>query len=171
MASRSSPDRAHGAGPPVAVTAEGRRLLDERVRLLRATVADLSDGLHDPERRADVVEAYQQATGELAWLEALLDEAGALDDLPDDPQRVDLGDRVAIRLDDGSEESYVVVHRVEAAVDDSRISAESPLGRALLGRRVGEAVEVAVPDGSYRCTILTASRRAAGDVASERPGR
>ena len=122
MASRSSPDRAHGAAPPVAVTAEGRLLLEERVRLLRATVADL-------------------------------------------------GDRVAIRLDDGSEESYVVVHRVEAAVDDGRISAESPLGRALLGRHVGEAVEVAVPGGSYRCTILTASRRAAGGVASERPGR
>ena len=71
------------------------------------TVADLSDGLHDPERRADVVEAYQRATGELARLEALLDEAGALDDLPDDPQRVDLGDRVAIRLDDGSEHDGV----------------------------------------------------------------
>ena len=120
MASRSSPDRAHGAALPVAVTAEGRLLLEERVRLLRATVADL-------------------------------------------------GDRVAFTfLADGGSAAAESFTYEEL---DGRISAESPLGRALLGRHVGEAVEVAVPGGSYRCTILTASRRAAGGVASERPGR
>ena len=168
MRSRRSPELASRAAPPsprtspspdAALTAEGRRLLEERIRLLQVTVADLRDGLHDPERRADVFEAYQRTASELARLRALLDSAATLDDLPDDPRRVDLGDRVSIRLDDGTEETYVIVHGVEAMVDDIRISVESPLGQALLGRRVGDTVEVAVPAGSYRCTILSATRR------------
>jgi transcription elongation GreA/GreB family factor len=57
------------------------------------------------------------------------------------------------------------VHAEEAVVDDARISVDSPLGRALLARRVGETVEVAGPGGSYRCTILSATRRGASDHA------
>jgi transcription elongation factor GreA len=147
--------------PPAgaALTVEGRRLLEERVDLLETAVAELDDALRDPDRRADVVEAYQRAAGEVAELRALLCNAAVLDDLPDDPRRVDLGDHVSIRLDDGTEETYVVVHRAEAVVDDARISVESPLGQALLGRGVGDTVEVAVPAGPYRCTILSATRR------------
>ncbi len=162
MASRRPPDLTSRATPPspaVALTAEGRRLLEERIRQLQVTVADLGEGLHDPERRADVVEANQQAARDLDRLQELVDSAATLDDLPDDPRQVDLGDHVSIRLDDGTEETYVIVHGVEAVVDDARISVESPLGQALLGRRVGDTVEVAVPAGSYRCTILSATRR------------
>jgi len=51
------------------------------------------------------------------------------------------------------------VHAIEASVDDARISVESPLAKALLGRRVGDNVDVAVPNGTYWCSIVTASRR------------
>lgn len=145
--------------PEVALTGDGRRMLEERIHLLQVTVADLGDGLQDSERRADVVEGYERAVRELVRLQALVDNAATLDNLPDDPRQVELGDHVSIRLDDGTEETYVVVHGVEAVVDDARISVESPLGQALLGRRVGDTVEVAVPVGSYRCTIFSASRR------------
>ena len=141
------------------LTTEGRRLLEQRVELLRRTVAELRDQLDDPERSTDAVEGYQRASRELARLESTLVNAETLDDLPDDPQRVELGDWVTIRSEDGSEESYVVVHAQEAFVDDARISADSPLGRALLTRQVGDTVEVGVPGGSYRCTILTATRQ------------
>ncbi len=145
--------------PAVALTGDGRRLLEERIHLLQMTVADLGDGLQDSERRADIVEGYERAVHELLRLQALVENAATLDNLPDDPRQVELGDHVSIRLDDGAEETYVVVHGVEAVVDDARISVESPLGQALLGRRVGDTVEVAVPVGSYRCTICSASRR------------
>ena len=162
MANRRPPELTSRATPPppeLALTGQGRRLLEERIRLLQATVDDLGEGLHDPERRADIVEAYQRSARELTRLQALIDSAATLDDLPDDPRRVELGDHVTIRLDDGTEESYVIVHDVEAVVDDARISVKSPLGQALLGRRVGDTVELAVPAGSYRCTILSATRR------------
>ena len=146
----------------MALTTEGRRLLEERIAAMAIVLADLADGLQDPERRDGVVEPYQRTARELEQLRALLDGAATLDDLPDDPRRVDLGEHVSIRLEDGAEETYVVVHRVEAVVDDARISMESPLGRALLGREVGDSVEVSGPAGPYRCTILSASRCAPG---------
>jgi transcription elongation factor GreA len=72
---------------------------------------------------------------------------------------MEVGDTVTIRLEDGTEEAFVIVHAIEASVDDARISVESPLAKALLGRRVGDNVDVAVPTGTYRCRIMTASRR------------
>ncbi|MGD9704122.1 MAG: GreA/GreB family elongation factor [Acidimicrobiia bacterium] len=140
------------------LTEDGRRLLEDRVRTLAATVDDLHGVLDDPERRADHIEEYQRAAQELAGLRSLLDSARALDDVPDDPRVVELGDTVAIRLEEGPDETYIIVHAAEASMEDQRISAESPLGHALLGKHVGDTVEVPVPIGSYRCTILSASR-------------
>jgi transcription elongation GreA/GreB family factor len=60
-----------------------------------------------------------------------------------------------------------VAHAAEATVADERISVDSPLGRALLGRHVGDSVEVEVPKGSYRCTITQASRRADHAVSDD----
>ena len=53
---------------------------------------------------------------------------------------------------------YLVVDPIEAPLDDVRISVESPLAQALIGRRVGEQVEVDAPAGRYRCRILTTGR-------------
>lgn len=147
------------------LTEHGRRLLAERIRALETTVEELHHELDDPELRPDSIDRYQRATQELASLRSHIESAGAIEDVPDDPRVVELGDTVAIRLDDGTEETYVVVHAVEAPVDDQRISVESPLGRALLHRHVGETVEVPVPAGTYRCTILSATRRIQPDPA------
>jgi transcription elongation GreA/GreB family factor len=152
MRPEQSPDRAY-------LTAEGRHLLSERIRNLESTVAELHSSVEDSERTEDMVVDYQRTTQEIGRLRALLESAGAVDDVPDDPHIVDLGDTVVIQLDDGTEETYIVVHGAEAALEDQRISAESPLGQALLGRHIGERVEVKVPGGSYECLILRASRR------------
>lgn len=170
-----SPDRwfepdvaAMNARPPSDrpyLTEHGRRLLEDRIRVLETTVGELQSALDDPELRADSIEEYQRAARELTTLRSNLDTAGAVEDIPDDPRVVELGDIVAIRLDDGTEETYIIVHAVEAPVEDQRISIESPLGRALLGKHVGDTVEVPVPTGSYRCTILRADRREPPDQA------
>ncbi len=144
------------------LTADGRRMVRERIELLAAAVAELQDALHEPERPPEIVEGYHRATEELARLRALVERAQLLDEVPGDPQVVELGDCVSIRLDDGAEETYLIVQAAEAAVDNHRISSDSPLGRALLTRRVGETVDVSVPAGSYRCTILSATRHGHG---------
>ena len=148
-------------GPPVEptyLTGEGRRLLDERVQVLAAAVADLQRALDDPESRADAVEEYWRSAQELDRLRSLLDRAAGIDEVPDDPAVVELGDTVMILLDAGIEETYIVVDASEAAVEDQRISVQSPLGQALLGNHVGDSVDVLTPAGSYRCTILSATR-------------
>ncbi len=153
MSSTLPSDRAY-------LTEDGRRLLEERIRLIETTVEDLQDALQDPECRADSVEGFHRATRELSRLRSLLDQAAAVEDFADDPGVVELGDAVALRFEDGTEESYILVDTAEAPVDDRRISVEAPLGRAVLAKGVGESVEVVVPNGSYRCTILRATRPA-----------
>jgi transcription elongation factor GreA len=149
-----------GGGPAneVVLTPKGRERLETRIRELEEAAIELRAALDDTERRDEAVEALQRTNQELDELRFLLTTARSVEDAEDDGSVVEIGDTVRIRLDSGEEEEYVVVHGAEASADDRRISVESPLGRALLGHRVGETVEVAVPTGSYRCTILTASR-------------
>ncbi len=59
---------------------------------------------------------------------------------------VALGTTVTVDLD-GEEETYTIVSPVEAKPREGRISNESPVGRALLGHRVGEQFEIAMPTG------------------------
>ena len=141
------------------LTGDGRRLLEERIRDLEGTVADLHEAVDDPERTEDMVVDFQRTAKEIDRLRSLLESAGAVEDAPDNPHIVELGDTVTIRLDDEAEETYIIVHAAEAVFDDQRISADSPLARALLTRRIGERVEIKVPGGSYECVILSAARR------------
>lgn len=150
------------------LTEEGRRLLEERIRDRERVLEELRAAVEEPGRPTDMVDAYHRVIQEVDELRSLLDAAGTVEDVPDDPTVVELGDAVTIRLEDGTEETYIVVHAAEAPVEDERISAVSPLGRTLLGRRVGDTVEVEVPAGAYRCTITRASRR--GDSAGSSEG-
>jgi transcription elongation factor GreA len=140
------------------LTAEGRRLLQERIRELAGRSERLRGALDDAERGVEVVEDYQRTEHELQRLHVLLENAGMIEEMPDNPAVVELGDTVTISLGDGESESYIIVDASEAPMDDRRISCESPLAQALLARHVGEEVEVRVPGGSYRCTIVRASR-------------
>jgi transcription elongation factor GreA len=52
-------------------------------------------------------------------------------------------------------EKYTIVGAAEAAPDEGRISNESPVGRALLGKKKGDAVNVTVPAGNSTYTIIS----------------
>jgi transcription elongation factor GreA len=68
---------------------------------------------------------------------------------------VDLGERVRVRdLDTGSRVDYELVGTFEADPAAGRISAASPVGRALIGRRRGEIALVDAPQGSFRLRIV-----------------
>ncbi len=72
-----------------------------------------------------------------------------------EPGVVSLGSRVTVRWEDGDEEQYTIVGPLEADVRAGRLSHTSPVGRALLGRRKGEEVQVETPGGP-RCLQLLA---------------
>ncbi len=143
---------------PLFLTAGGWATLAARIaeleNLAGVLLAELGNGNGD-----DVTAAgYGQALEEAGRLTAAFTDARPIEEIPEDPLTVVLGDMVTLGFADGTVESYVVVHPVEARFDDVLISSESPLGRALLGRRVGEAVVVEAPAGRYECTVLRAQR-------------
>lgn len=69
-----------------------------------------------------------------------------------DGSLVRIGSRVRIRDVDGDAE-FFIVRPEDADVAAERVSAESPLGRALLGRRLGEEVRYWAPGGVLTVTI------------------
>jgi len=157
----------------VPLTRHARRALNARAGHLRERVIpELAALLEEPDHDGRLDEDYYRATRQLAELSALLARAEPVEVLPDDPRRVELGEAVTVRFDDGTLEQYVVVHPAEVTLGGPRVSAASPLGLALLGRSVGDAVAVDAPGGSYRCEIVSAERPpyAADDPATAADG-
>jgi transcription elongation factor GreA len=143
----------------VILTRQGRGLLAKRAHQLRAQVLPrLRAALDDRERDGRVDADYQRAVDQLRRLSWLVEHAALAEDLPDDPATVELGETVTVQVGGGAPEQFLIVHPVEAPLDDTRISADSPLARALLGRSIGDEVEVAAPAGVYQCRILAADR-------------
>ncbi|MGB2884689.1 MAG: GreA/GreB family elongation factor, partial [Dehalococcoidia bacterium] len=71
--------------------------------------------------------------------------------------RVRLGATVTVTTQDGQEEQYTIVGSAEANPTEGRISNESPVGRALLGKRVGDEIKAKVPAGTFQFTITAIS--------------
>ncbi|MDQ6879281.1 MAG: GreA/GreB family elongation factor, partial [Candidatus Dormibacteraeota bacterium] len=67
---------------------------------------------------------------------------------------VSMGSTVRFSEDEASDEVYRIVGPAEADPKAGTVSYESALGKALLGHKVGEEVEVKTPNGSYRVRIV-----------------
>ena len=70
---------------------------------------------------------------------------------------VRLGSRVKLQAPDGQHEDYTIVGSAEADPVHGRISNESPVGHALLGKHVGDSVEVTTPAGKRKLKIIEAA--------------
>jgi transcription elongation GreA/GreB family factor len=140
---------------PVVLTPEGQRRLAVRAAWLATELVPRL--AHNQAGWASG--EYERAVSELARLTRILGQARTTDELPpEDPAVVEFGDEVVVEFAAGDAERFLVVDPIEAPLDDVRISVESPLAQALIGRRVGEQVEVNAPAGRYRCRILTTGR-------------
>ena len=70
-----------------------------------------------------------------------------------DASQVSMGSTVTVTDAEGEEETYTIVGAPEAQPLQGRISNESPVGKALMGKRVGDKVSVKVPNGALEYTI------------------
>ena len=78
----------------------------------------------------------------------------------EEPARADyvrMGSHVRIVDGDGEEQTYYLVGSQEADPRKGLISNESPIGRALIGKRAGEEVTVVAPGGSFDIKVLAIS--------------
>ncbi len=133
------------AGPRWPMTGEARLALIDELERLRRDVAGAfipSDGLiHLPVARAE---------RRLEVLSAVLDLA----DEVDAPDLVIIGRRVTLREADGETVTFSLVFPGDGEPAQGWISADSPLGSAVLGHRPGDVVEVVAPAGRRSVTIV-----------------
>jgi transcription elongation factor GreA len=146
-------------GEPPLLTQEGRVLLEERARrLAEETIPALVEAIEEEDDEMAPRLEQDLALRELEQLKYVLETAGNVYDIPEDPDIVQIGDWVTIRLEDGEEVRHLIVHPAEAGLDTNRISSDSPLATAILGKRVGEVVTIDAPSGAYGATIVESSR-------------
>jgi transcription elongation factor GreA len=151
----------------IPVTPEGHRLLSELLTQLtsegRAEVsARLREARGDGGNAADnpelmhAVEEQIRLERRIAELESRLARAEVMDGGVRADGRAALGTRVRLRRLDAPAPvtEYELVSSVEADPSLGMLSAESPLGAALLGRRAGETVEVEAPRGPLEFAVL-----------------
>jgi transcription elongation factor GreA len=82
----------------------------------------------------------------IAELEMILNNAKVLDSIPSDwKNTVQIGALVTLEEEGGKENEFMVVESLEADPDQGKISVDSPLGRNLIGKKVGDIVEISTP--------------------------
>jgi transcription elongation factor GreB len=91
------------------------------------------------------------------FLSKRLDEVTIVSEAPSDAKRVFFGAWVTLEDEEGEETAYRIVGPDEADVKAGRLSVESPLARALLGKEPGESVRVERPRGAMEYTITSVS--------------
>ena len=130
------------------LTAELKLLREERPRIVEAIEearahGDLSENAeyHAAKERQGQVEAT------IVDLEDRISRAQIIDPTTLSGDRIVFGATVTLRDDADKPIRYQIVGQTEADAKVGRISYNSPLGRALIGRKVGEEIEVTVPSG------------------------
>ena len=87
------------------------------------------------------------------FLSKRLDEVIVVTEAPTDPGRVFFGAWVTVEDEDGASKQYRIVGADESDLERGYISIDSPVARALLGKRAGDEVTVRVPKGDVVYTI------------------
>jgi transcription elongation factor GreA len=145
------------------LTKEGlEELRKERDELVNVKRPDVLDRVSQARNMGDLSEnaEYVAAREELSFIDGRIDELEELlkqvqiitEDKKNLSHIVKLGSKVTVNVK-GKKESFMVVGEWEADPMDKKISHESPLGKALLGKKVGEKVEVEAPAGKINYLI------------------
>ena len=147
----------------ILLTAEGYAQLEEELNDLRINKrAENVQAIKEARSHGDLSEnsEYDAARDEQAKIEARIQEleyklenATIIDNKKKD--KVNVGCRVTIEyVEDKEEDEYTIVGSLEADPFENKISNESPIGKALLGKKKNEIVEVEAPAGMLSFKIL-----------------
>ena len=131
-----------------------KKEITERIKVARG-FGDLSENSEYDEAKNEQAKLY----GRIAEVENILAHAVIIDETEDSEGKIGLGCTIKVEdMETGDEELYAIVGSQEANPMECRISDDSPFGKALLGHKVGDIVEVEAPIGVLKYKILTVEK-------------
>lgn len=147
------------------LTSEGYLELETELNYLKTDKRnEVLNSLKEARALGDLSEnaEYDSAREEQAKLEArikeveyILEHATIIDDAQTEKDKVTIGSTVSLQYDgDGEVEEYRIVGSQEADPFNNKISNESPIAMAILGKKVGDMAEVDSPNGTYKVKIV-----------------
>lgn len=153
----------------VFLTVKGLKKLEDELDVLKTERRkEVADRIKQALAFGDISEnsEYDEAKNEQAQLEerivkleAMLRNAKIIDDEDITTDKVSIGSKVLVKdLEYDEEIEYTIVGVAESDPYEGKISNESPVGRALLGSKKGDTVEVHVPDGTIEFRVLSITR-------------
>ncbi|WP_195270802.1 transcription elongation factor GreA [Eubacterium sp. 1001713B170207_170306_E7] len=97
--------------------------------------------------------------GEISELEAKIKKVKVIDDNDIHTEDVGVGSIVKVKdLEFGDTEEYKIVGSAESDITQNKLSNESPVGRGLIGAKVGQVVTIPIPDGEVQYEVLDIRR-------------
>ncbi|GEM84767.1 MULTISPECIES: transcription elongation factor GreA [Meiothermus] len=149
---------------PVYLTAEGKARLEQELAYLKTEkVQQIADEMGRAIAEGDLREnagydearrAMWQNNSRIAELEDILSRVQIVESGNGIPTEVQIGVTVELETSTGQRMSVTMVGSHEADVFSGKISNESPLGQALMGKKVGDEVQVKSPKGSQTYVVV-----------------
>lgn len=145
------------------LTLDGKQELQTELEELRgrrvdiaekiATARDFGD-LSENAEYSSAKEEQSQVESRIAEIESILQNARLIN--PKDASDVEVGNTVDLKTE-GKSVTYTIVGSVEADPLEGKISDESPIGQALLGKKVGDKVTITTPKGETEYEVVKIS--------------
>lgn len=153
----------------IKMTEDGRKKLEEELELLktkgRAEIAEkikIARGYGDLSENSEYDEAKNEQAkieARIVEIEATLKNAEIISDIKGAPKIVKVGAKVKVLdVELGEEIVYHIVGSTESDPRQNKISDESPVGKALIGKKTGQEAVVEAPVGEIRFKILSISK-------------
>lgn len=154
---------------PIYLTSEGLQKLKDELHHMRTVERPrISQDIADARAQGDLSEnaeydAAKDAQGlleaRIAKMEQTIADARLVDDSKIDNTKAFILSTVRVKnIDKGSEQTYTLVAQAEADLAKGKISVNSPIGKGLLGKSVGEIAKIKVPAGTISLEVLEISR-------------
>lgn len=150
-------------------TAEGLKKLKDELHYMKTVMRpSISDQIGEARDKGDLSEnaeydAAKEAQGllemKIAKMEGIIGNARVIDETNIDNSKVFILSRVKIKnIDNAMELEYTLVAENEADLKAKKISIDSPFGKGLLGKKVGDIADIVTPNGTIKFEVIEINR-------------
>ncbi len=126
-----------------------RHEVADQINRAKGLVGTVTDAEYDDAKKG---QAFVE--GRILTLDQMIKNATIIESNGIPSDFVKIGSCVTVTISGGDEERYTIVGSTEASPRDGKISNESPVGQAMLGRRIGDDIQVMVPGGLLKLRII-----------------